>query len=318
MADLRTLRVAALLIAVLSPFDAWAQADATARPLISASAVPLQAIAPIAKDKHRGHGYLRKPPSGSRFPAVLIIHGGNVELPDASLEDYTLNAPLPSRFLAAGYVIAVTTYRSRDTDPQSTAAIEDSLAALDSLRGLPYVDPQSIVAYGCSNGGDLALEVARATDVAAIAAEEPATMMFTGVFNKDSPKAGERFTPRDSFPIMENPLNFYTAEYQRLTQEKVRSINVPILILQGDGVGARYNNDVFIPELKRAGKTVTLKTYRGEPHCFMFGSIGNIPTTTPRPAVAEQAFRDVDAFFRQHMKTQPAPMTTDVAWRAEQ
>jgi len=303
-----------LLTAVLLPFGTSAQSRGTARQLFSAEAVPLQGIAPVAKDGHRGRGYLRKPREGARFPAVLIIHPGNRELPDASLKDYVLNSPVPSAFLAAGYVIAVTTYRSRDIDPQATAATEDTVAALELLRALPYVDPKSVVAYGCSNGGDLALEAARVTEVAAIAAEEPATPMFTGVFNKNSPKAGERFTPRDAFAIMETPLRFYTAEYQRLTQEKLRSLNTPILLVQGDGIVARFNNEVFIPELERGRKTVTHKTYAGEPHCFMFGPIGSVQVTTPRPAVAQQAFRDVDLFFRQHLRTQPTPMMIDFAW----
>jgi dienelactone hydrolase len=113
---------------------------------------------------------------------------------------------------------------------------------------------------------------------------------------------------------MENPLRFYTAEYQRLTQDKIRSINAPVLMVQGDGIVARFNNEVFIPELERAGKDITHKTYAGEPHCFMFGPIGKVLVTTPRPAVAEQAFRDVEFFFRQHVQTQPTPMATKVAW----
>jgi len=301
-------------VAALSSFTTSGQTNGTAPPLISDEAVPVQAIAPIAKDGHRGHGYLRKPPEGMRFPAVLIIHPGISEMQDGALRDYTLSAPLPSAFLAAGYVIAVTTWRSRDVDPQATDAIEDTVAAIDLMRGLRYVDPESVLAYGCSSGGDLAFEVARLTEVAAIAAEEPATMLFTGIMNKNFPKAGERFTARDGTPIMENPLNFYTTEYQRLTQEKMRSIHAPILILQGGGPVNRFNNEVFIPELGRTGKTVTLKTYPGEPHCFMFGRIGNIPLTTPRPAVAQQAFRDVESFFRGHVKTQPTPMTIEVAW----
>lgn len=116
---------------------------------------------------------------------------------------------------------------------------------------------------------------------------------------------------------MANPLSFYTPEYQRLTQAKIRSIDAPILILQGDGHGARFNTDVFIPELERAKKNVTLETYPGEPHCFMFGRIGDIPISTPRPAVALQAFRDVDAFFRRHVNAQPVPMTTGVDWQPE-
>ena len=110
-----------------------------------------------------------KPPEGARFPAVLIIHPGNRELLDASLKGYVLNSPV--RRVSCGR-LRVCRDHSRDIDPWATAATEDTVAALDFLRELPYRDPQSVVAYGCSNGGDLALEAARAADVAAIAAEE--------------------------------------------------------------------------------------------------------------------------------------------------
>jgi dipeptidyl aminopeptidase/acylaminoacyl peptidase len=292
-----------------------AQAVAVTRPVIPTTAVPLQPIAPIARDGHRGRGYLRKPPGSGPFPAVLFLHPHNVEFPDAALKDFADTGPLPSRFLAAGYVIAVTTYRSRDIDPQARDATEDSLAALAFLGDLPYVDSDSVGVYGCSNGGDLALEIAAATDVAAVAVEEPASVMFTGVFNRNSPKAGERYTAADGFPIMANPARYYTEEYQRLTQAKVAAIRSPILLLQGDenSTGNLWNASVLIPELRRAGKNLTINVYPGEPHCFAFGRIADLPLLkTPRPAVAFRAFQDTEAFFRRHLKAQPRALASDM------
>jgi dipeptidyl aminopeptidase/acylaminoacyl peptidase len=280
----------------IAPIVTYGQSSPTiTSPVVSLTDVALQQIGPVAKDGHRGRGYLRKPPGSERFPAVLILHPGNVELPDAALKDYVSTGPLASRFLAAGYVVAVTTYRSRDLDPQARDAAEDSLAAVDFLRNLDYVDRQSIAVYGCSNGGDLALEVATATEVAAIVAEEPATMMFTGVFNRNSPKAGERYTPLDSRPIMANPSQYYTEAYQKFTRSKIATIYSPILLVQGDETspGNRWNAEVLLPELRRAGKDFTVGGYAGEPHCFASGSIGDLPLKTPRPAVALQAFQDV-------------------------
>lgn len=59
MIQLRSLQVATLLMAVLSPFTTSAQPAGTGHPLISDETVPLQAIAPMAKDRHRGRGYLQ-------------------------------------------------------------------------------------------------------------------------------------------------------------------------------------------------------------------------------------------------------------------
>ncbi len=211
---------------------------------------------------------------------------------------------MPSRLLAAGYVVAVITYRSRAEDPQSDGSIADTLAAIEYLRKLPYVDPKSIVIYGCSSGGDLALQAAAATDLAAIAPEEPASVLFTGVLNKDVPKRGERHTPADAAPLMMDPLRYYTVRFQKITRDKIARIRTPILILQGDeqNLENRFNEKVLIPELKSAGKSLEVITYPGEPHCFAFAP------QVPRPAVALKAFQDVDAFFRRHVKTQPKPV----------
>jgi dipeptidyl aminopeptidase/acylaminoacyl peptidase len=83
-------------------------------------------------------------PALDRFLPFVWIHGGLSTRPEAELRDYARSSN-PSRFLAAGYVVAVITYRSRDEDPQTSVSLEDSLAAVDHLRRLPYVDPRSVV-----------------------------------------------------------------------------------------------------------------------------------------------------------------------------
>jgi dipeptidyl aminopeptidase/acylaminoacyl peptidase len=90
---------------------------------------------------------------------VLLIHGGIVRWPNQQLSEYALGT-WTSRFLAAGYVVAAITYRSRDIDPQSLDAVNEAVAAVNYLRTLSYVDSQSIIVNGTSGGGDLALWVA--------------------------------------------------------------------------------------------------------------------------------------------------------------
>src|SRR5262245_19102579 len=138
---------------------------ATTRPVISEEAAPLEAIAPVAKDGHKGEAFLRKPPGKGPFPAVVIVHGGNTTYPTAALKKFALGT-WPSRFLAAGYVVVVPTFRSRDVDPQTRDSLEDILATVEYVRKLPYVDAKSIVVNGISAGGELALSVAVETDIA--------------------------------------------------------------------------------------------------------------------------------------------------------
>jgi len=281
-----------------------AHSDSITRPKVSEDACPLVPIAPVARDGHRGVGFFRKPPGSGRFPAILFIHGGMVERPAETIKEHMLNGANPSRFLAAGYVVVSITYRSRDDDPQSAVSREDSLAAFELVRRLPFVDPKSTVIYGCSGGGDLALEIAASSEPCAIIPEEPASFIFAGIFNAQFPKRGERFVPDDSRPIGDNPRSYYTTEYQKLTRAKIARIHCPILIIQGDQDPRvfPFNNQVFIPELRALGKKVEVITYPGEPHCFNFN--GNGPRT-PHPAVALKAFHDIDVFCRRYVKTIP-------------
>jgi dienelactone hydrolase len=202
--------------------------------------------------------------------------------------------------LAAGYVVAPITYRSRDHDPQSRVSVEDCIAASEHLRKLPFVDSSSVVGYGCSGGGDLLLEMAAAgAKLCAIVPEEPATVLFTGVFNSGLPKNGALFTPADAAPISEDPKRYYTGKYKAITRAKIARIQCPILIVQGDVQPInRFNAEVLLPELRQAGKKFETKTYPGCPHCFAFA--GN-----RKPVEALQAFKDAEEFCRRHVTTKP-------------
>ncbi|MBL8291503.1 MAG: dienelactone hydrolase family protein, partial [Bryobacterales bacterium] len=282
------------------------------RPAISEEVASLEVITPVAKDGHEGVGFLRKPPGKGPFPAVVLFPGSLGGQPAEQMKSIALGT-WASRYLAAGYVVATITYRARHIDPQSVDAVEDVLAVIEHLRKLSYVDPKSIVLNGSSGGGDLALSVAAATDLAAIVPEEPAAFLFTGIYNKQFPKKGDVYTASDAEPIRADPKKYYTPEYQKLTREKIARIKCPILIIQGDrpklGSGLngvnQFNKEITIPELRAAGKTLEVKTYPGEPHSFAFFST---PERTPRPAVARKAFEDVNAFLRKHLRTKPSPM----------
>jgi len=188
--------------------------------------------------------------------------------------------------------------------------VQDCVAAVKYLRQLTYVHPKSIVTYGCSNGGDLAFEVASAHPVCALVAEEPATIMLSGVFTTSIPKKGERYTPADSFPICQDPKRYYLRENQELTRAKIARIACPILIVQGDQHPInKFNAEIFIPELRAMRKRLVVKTYEGEPHCFCFS--GSRPQA-PRPAVALKAFRDIAFFCERYVVKKPVPIDSSL------
>jgi dipeptidyl aminopeptidase/acylaminoacyl peptidase len=278
-------------------------------PVISELVSPVESIAPIARDGHIGVAVLRKPPASGPFPAVILIHGGLVSRPPEFLRQYALTAPPPSVFLAAGYVVGVITYRSRDDDPQSRVSLEDSLAAIDHVGRLPYVDSQSIGVYGCSGGGDLALEIAAATaKVRALVLEEPASIIFAGVLSTRFPKAGPRYTPADARPIGDRPKDYYTSELQTRTRAKINRITSPLLIIQGDQdpTLTPFNNQILIPELRDAGRNLEVKSYPGEPHCFAFGG------RSARPVNVITALEHAELFIRRHVNTKPKPVDSNL------
>jgi acetyl esterase/lipase len=289
------------------------------QPVVSETDVPVEIINPVAHDGYRGLGVLRKPPGKGPFPVLIYLHGGITTVPLASLRGTATRGANLSRLLAAGYVVVVPTYRSRDIDPQSPVSLDDSLAVVEYVRELPYAQADSIVVFGCSGGGDLALQLPTRTKVCAIVAEEPASMITAGMINTRVPKKGERYTPADGFYLMENPREHYTPEYQAILRAKVAKIDCPILIIQGDAERKelpinQFNAEVLIPELRAAKKAFDVRSYAGQGHCFCAGSgvprPGDRPTSPTSPAAALQAYKVIEAFYRQHLPLKPRAIDT--------
>jgi len=310
--DRRTFLIATVGIMLRVPLG-QAQGQVT-QPVLSETDCPLEVITPAAHDGHRGLGVLRKPPGRGPFPAIIYLHGGITTVPIAILRQTAKDGANPSRFLAAGYVVVVPTYRSRDVDPQSAVSLDDSLAVVEFVRTLPYVDHESIVVFGCSGGGDLALEVAARTKICVVVPEEPASAVMAGMFNNSVPKKGERYTPDDGFFMLENPARYYTPEFQKFLRAKIARIESPILIVQGNVDRPevpinKFNAEVLIPELRAAKKTVEVRIYPDQGHCFCAGSGVPRPSGRPsrpgEPPVALEAFRDIDAFCRKYLRTNP-------------
>ena len=215
-------------------------------------------------------------------------------------------------------------------DPQSSESLQDSLAAVEYVRHLPYIDLDSIVVFGCSGGGDLALEIAARTKIAAVVPEEPASHLMAGLFNSGTPKRGARYAAVDSFFILEDGKRYYTPEFQTILRAKIANIQCPILIIQGDVDRVfvpvnKFNAEVLIPELRAGGKTLTVRIYPGQPHCFCQWSGLTWPAALRQQppaswsAAALDASRDIDAFCRRYIKAQPkqidSSLVTTVAVR---
>jgi len=238
---------------------------------------------------------VRRPPGPGPFPLVVVVHGGvNPQSVERLRADVTTRHNVV-RLLAAGYAIAAPTFSSRKEDPQTTAALRDCVAVIERVRHLPGMDSQSVFVFGGSGGGSLALELAGETKLAAIAAGEPANVLFTGVWTQDN--IPELQT------IMDDPLKYCDNEKIRsFTRAKIDKIACPVLIVHSDVHPINKINDLFvIPMMKEAGKTPEICYVPGVRHGFYFASAEN-------PQATLKAFEAIDSFFRRHSPTPPTPI----------
>jgi acetyl esterase/lipase len=170
----------------------------------------------------------------------------------------------------------------------------DCLALTEAVKQMPFVDRESVILFGGSGGGSLALETAASTSLAAIVCGEPATLLFCGMLGDG------QFDDRGN--VLRDPQQHYTPERKARTQEKIKKIKCPVLILHGDKHALRtLNLEIFLPELKAAGVAVELKLYPGNPHGFYWGG-----GTTEK--TVEQFMADVDVFLKRCLKTPPKSM----------
>jgi dipeptidyl aminopeptidase/acylaminoacyl peptidase len=301
-------RCRAALVAVTILAVALSGADAqVTRPHVPAEISPVTDITVLAHDGHEVIAVVRLPPGDGPFPAVIALHGGLATMTRDVLRDRALSNPTMTRLLANGYVTVVAT--RRDAGPETQELVSDTLAVVDYVKRMDSVDPDSVAIYGCSAGGDLALDISIQGDVAAVASEEPGVVLFTGMLGNEPPLNGETYTPPEAVALYQNPQAHYTPELQTSTRAKVGKIDEPIFLIQGDqlfvaGTGTTVDlvgleNEILVREMDAAGKQWTRSVYAGQTHCFGFAGITE---------ASRDFFEDMDRFFRQHLPTPPTPL----------
>ena len=213
-------------------------------------------------------GFLFKPEGPGPFPAVLWNHGsepapGRGPQFDTAAEvfrqaGYVLFAPVRRGHEGSegAYIVDDTDHTRKTAGPQEanrlvvhkleTEQLDDQMAGLAYLRGLPFVDTSRIVVAGCSYGGiQTLLGAERGVGYRAAIAISPAALSWEG-----------------------NPLL-----RTRLLQA-VRKIEIPVMILQPSKDASLEPSRVLGAEFKRLGKPFAGKIYPPEGpedqqgHCF--------------------------------------------------
>src|SRR4051812_34037460 len=265
-------------------------------PRVSEMICPVKVVSIPGKAGNEVPAVIRQPPGSGPFPAILLLHGGLSPYPVEKLKDESLSRPNYTRFLAAGFVIVVPTFRSREENPQSRDALDDCLTVVDYVKKMPVVDPKSVAALGGSGGGSLAMELAGESDLCAIVAGEPASVLFTGLMVRGMSDRGAAFQD-----VMRNPKKYYTPELQKFTQAKIKQIHCPVLIVHGDIHPLKIiNQEIIVPELNAANKPVEYIEYAGQPHAFWWGSQDG--------GVGQKVFDDAMRFLKPTLKTQPVAL----------
>ncbi len=137
--------------------------------VVSEADSPVQQVYIKSRDGLYVAAAIRKPKGDGPFPALVYFHGapggGEWSSSSAGLRGAT-GGPVWERFLQEGYVVVVADYRridfadmARPISSSQTSYVDDGIAVVDHVAGLPYVDKSRIDVYGVSLGGNLVLHL---------------------------------------------------------------------------------------------------------------------------------------------------------------
>ncbi len=280
-------------------------------------------------------GLLLVPHSDAPVPGVVLIHGSGPQD-----RDETIGPNKPFRDLALGLVaqgIAVLRYDKRTFASGSAMVltgrpitveeetVADALAALDSLRAVPGVDPARVCLLGHSLGGYLAPRIAARDGKLAgvvilagntrpiedliveqldyLAANAPASES-TGAAQReamlDQIAKIRALTPADSASptFLFGAPAIYWLDLRGYDPVRVAGgLTIPLLILRGE-------RDYQVTAADAAGwqelagrRGTSFKTYPGLNHLFLPGVGPSLPAEYQRPGhVAEEVIRDIAAW----------------------
>jgi len=240
--------------------------------VVSESQSPVQQVYIKTKDGLYVAVAMRKPAGNGPFPALIHFHGapggrGMEKLVTWSRGD--TGSPVFERFLQEGYVTVVADYRGGpgslrpplSEDPNAVTYADDAVAVLEAVRKLPYVDPERVNVYGVSLGGDVVMHLISRVKVRAAVLGAPAPIRYLAVQPNPNAPPAERFKG--------------AAVDSEKVQQKMASIQAPILILVGTADGLIHLDRALHDELEKAGKTVRMEVYENGYHDFCIGPQGH-------------------------------------------
>ena len=265
--------------------------------VVSEADSPVQQVYVKSKDGAYVAAAVRKPKGNGPFPAIVFFHGapggrGMEQLVGWSRGE--TGGPVWERFLQEGFVVVVGDYRGGDWNAMnvpstnaSATAIDDGLAVVEHVKGLPYVDASRISLYGVSLGGNLVMFlVSKVPTIHAAVLGAPAPIWFLGI---QVPAGG----PRDLSQAKADPA---------VAQAGIAPIRTPLLVLVGSADGLLPLDTMLHDELAKAGKSVQIDVYEHGYHDFVLGNQGQKRPDLPKGEIllpgALEALENAVAFVK--------------------
>jgi dipeptidyl aminopeptidase/acylaminoacyl peptidase len=255
--------------------------------------------------------YLRRPKGDGPFPVVVMLHGGAVS--KGATYGFRTTTPGPA-FVAAGWAIISIDYRPTNVPLANPAGAvvfpalppiewNDTLAAIEAVRSLPFIDRKRVAVIGGSHGGYVMSKVVSRADLSCAIICAPAILDLIELSKaidqkvdmaqviKNKVAEGEQKYGAPMAVIARNPAAY---GYQSPLTEAA-NVRCPILILNGrnDLASPLGAVEAYIERLRSHGKEAEGYFPENGPHGFYFGIPKPIPET-------EEAARRAVAFIQKH------------------
>lgn len=242
--------------------------------------------------------YVRKPGGPGPFPVIVMLHGGGRG--EAATYGMGRSQRSPTEdFIKAGWAVYAIDYRPTSRMMEEIE-IDDSVAAVETARKLPFVDPGRLGILGGSHGGHVASRLVSRVDARGAVLCAPAALDLIEV--KKAAGRGEKLVAILSklAADLEHRLGAKAEEIERAPARygyssplsEAPRARCPILIISGlnDTSSPPSVVRIYVARLRSAGKAVETYMPENGPHGFYFG----------RPEIPEwaESTRRAVEFFR--------------------
>jgi dipeptidyl aminopeptidase/acylaminoacyl peptidase len=253
--------------------------------------------------------FLRRPKGTGPFPVVVILHGGDKAI-DPTYEMARTRPPAVD-FVKAGWAVMTIDYRSTKVPlrfpggaivfpPHPAIEVNDTLASIEAVRKMPFIDGKRVAVMGGSHGGYVMSKVISRTDVRCGIICSPAIFDLIELARaldknvpmiqhiKDKIAEGEQ---KYGAPMEEIAKHQEAFGYESAMNEAAK-VRGAVMIINGrnDTSSPPSVMDVWAERLRAAGKDVETYMPDNAPHGFYFGNPQALRAETYEAAKRAVAF----------------------------